>query len=106
VEVEDEGEVESPPMESEVFLVPIKVNNVNIGTIENPKMANIGDYWDEQTMEIIIELIHEYSDLFQTTFIDIKGIIVELGEMKISLRYEARTITQRPYRINPIYKQK
>jgi hypothetical protein len=34
-------------MESEVFDVPIKVNKFNIGTIENPKMANIGDYWDE-----------------------------------------------------------
>jgi hypothetical protein len=35
-----------------------------------------------------------------------KFIERDLGEMKISLRYEARTITQRPYRINPIYKQK
>jgi hypothetical protein len=29
-----------------------------------------------------------------------------LGEMKIPLRSEARLIRQRPYRLNPIYKQK
>jgi hypothetical protein len=35
-----------------------------------------------------------------------KGIVGELGEMKIPLRPDARPIKQRPYRLNPIYKQK
>ena len=35
------------------FIAPIKVNKFNIGTNENPKMASIGDYWDEQTVERI-----------------------------------------------------
>jgi hypothetical protein len=43
--------VEGPPLESEVFVVSFKVNKFNIGTIENPKMAIIGDYCDEKTME-------------------------------------------------------
>jgi hypothetical protein len=34
-----------------VFIVSIKVKKFNIGTTENPKMANIGDYWDEQIVE-------------------------------------------------------
>ena len=57
--------MEGPPLESEVIASPIKVNKVNIGTVENPKMANIGDYWDEQIVEIITKLLGEYSDLFQ-----------------------------------------
>jgi hypothetical protein len=73
-EVEDEREVEGPPLESEVFVVPIKVNKVNIGTAENPKMASIGGCWDEKTIEIIIELVCEYSDLFPTMFMEMKGI--------------------------------
>jgi hypothetical protein len=36
--------VDRPHIESEVISVPIKVNKVNIGTVENPKMVNIGDY--------------------------------------------------------------
>jgi hypothetical protein len=98
--------VEGPPLESEVIVALIKVNKVNIGIVENPKMANIGDYWDEQTMEIIIELLCKYNDMFLTKFTEIKGIAGDLGEMKITLRAEARLIKQRPYRLNPIYKKK
>jgi hypothetical protein len=93
---EDEGEreVEGPPLESEVIVAPIKVKKVNIGTVENPKMASIGDYWDEQTVESITELLCEYNDLFPTMFTEMKGIAGELGEMKIPLRAEARPIRQ------------
>jgi hypothetical protein len=59
--------VEGPCLESEVFVAPIKVNKVNIGTTENPKMESIGDYWDEQTIERITKLLCEYNDLFPTT---------------------------------------
>jgi hypothetical protein len=98
--------VEGPPIESEVIAALIKVKKVNIGTVENPKMDNIGDYWDEQTVEIITKLLLEYNDLFPTTFTEMKGIAGELGEMKIPLRAEARPIRHRPYILNPIYKKK
>ena len=35
-----------------------------------------------------------------------KGIEGEIGEMKIPLKPEARLVMQRPYRLNPVYKQK
>jgi hypothetical protein len=101
-EVKGEREVEGPPLESEVFIALIKVKKVNIGTTENPKMASIGDYWDEQTVESITKLLCEYNDLFPTTFTEMKGIAGELGEMKIPLKFEARSVRQRPYRLNPI----
>jgi hypothetical protein len=73
-EVEGEREVEGPSLELEFFSLQIKVNKVNIGTTNNPKMASIGDYLDEQTVERIIELLHEHSDLFPRTFTKMKGI--------------------------------
>ena len=69
-------------------------------------MASIGDYWDEKTIESITKLLHKYNDLFPTMFTEMKGIAGELGEMNIPLRHEARPVRQRPYRLNPIYKQK
>jgi hypothetical protein len=57
-------------------------------------------------VESITDLLSEYDDLFATTFIEMKGIAGELGEMKIPLRPKERSIRQRPYRLNPIYKQK
>jgi hypothetical protein len=35
-----------------------------------------------------------------------KGIVGELGEMNIPLKPEVRSVRQRPYRLNLIYKQK
>ena len=45
--------MEGPLIELECISTPIKVNKVNIGTVENPKMASIGDYWDEKTIKSI-----------------------------------------------------
>ena len=59
IEIEGEREVEGPYLESEVFDAPIKVKKVNIGTTDNPKMTSIGDYWDEQIVERITELLCE-----------------------------------------------
>jgi hypothetical protein len=70
------------------------VKKFNIGTIEHPKMASIGDYWDEPTVESITELLRDYNDLFPRTFTEMKGIARELGEVNIPLRPEARLIRQ------------
>jgi hypothetical protein len=79
---------------------------VNIGTEDKPKFAHIGDYWSEETIEKIVDLLHDYQDLFPMTFSEMKGIVGELGEMKIPLKPDAKPVKQRPYRMNPKYKQK
>jgi hypothetical protein len=104
--IEGEREVEGPYMELELFSSPIKVNKVNIGTNENPKMETVGDYWDEKIVEKITKLLRKYNDLFPINFTYMKGIAGELGEMKIPLKPEARPVRKRPYRLNPMYKQK
>jgi hypothetical protein len=96
--------VEGPSLESEVFVTPIKDNKVNIGMNDNPKMASIRDYWDEKTLERIMELLHEYNDLFRTKFTEMKGIAGDLSEMNIPLKPEAQPIIHRPYRLNLVYK--
>jgi hypothetical protein len=57
-------------------------------------------------VERITELLHKYSDMFPTNFIEMKGIERDLGEMKVPLKLEAISIRHRPYILNPIYKQK
>jgi hypothetical protein len=69
-------------------------------------IASIGDYWDNQTVERITELLHEYSDLFPTTFLGMKGVEGELGEIKIPLRPDVKPIKQILYRLNLVCKQK
>jgi CTP:phosphocholine cytidylyltransferase-like protein len=98
--------VEGPSLESYVFDAQIKVKKVKIGTNKNPKMARIGDYWDEKTLERITELLCEYNDPFPTTFTEMKGITRNIGEMKIPLKHEDRHVIKRTYRLNPMYKKK
>ena len=40
-------EVEGSGISSDQFLKPLKIKKVNIGSLDNPKFSNIGDYWDE-----------------------------------------------------------
>jgi hypothetical protein len=46
-------EVEGPKMDLEYYDAPINIKKVNIGIADNQKMASIGDYWDNQTVERI-----------------------------------------------------
>lgn len=69
-------------------------------------MATIGDYWDEETISQVVDLLKEYQDVFPTSFSEMKGIAGELGEMHIQLKPDAKPMEKRPYRLNPKYKEK
>eukprot|EP00253_Pinus_taeda_P033826 PITA_33826 len=45
----------------------------------------------------VTELLHEYQDLFPTKFIDLEGIIGDLGVMKIMLKPDAKPGGQETY---------
>lgn len=95
-----------PAIEDPDITVPLKTKQVNIGTEEEPKYAMLGDYWDDATLGKVVELLREYQDLFPTKITELKGILGELGMMKITLKPNAKPIKQRPYRLNPKYKAK
>ena len=70
----------------------MRIQKVNIGSIENPRFTSVGDYWDEETMAKIMDLPHEFQDIFPTQFSKMKGILGDLGEMKILLKPDAKPI--------------
>ena len=71
---------------------PLKIRKVNIGMEENPKFVNVRNYWDEETMAKITNLLHEFQYLFPTKFSEMKGILGDLGEMKISPKPDAKPV--------------
>ena len=52
--------VEGSGISSDQFLKPLKIKKVKIGSPENPKFTNIGDYWDDETLAKITDLLHEF----------------------------------------------
>ena len=91
-----EGEriVEGPPLKEVDVTKPLKMREVNIGMKEHPKLAKIWDYWDENTVGKVAELLTEYQDLFPTKFSELKGIMGDLGFMHITLKPDAQPIKQ------------
>jgi hypothetical protein len=79
---------------------------VAIRQLDNSKFVNIVDYWSEETIENIVDLLHEYQDLFPNAFLEMKGIARDLGEMKIPLKPNSKPVRQRPYILNLMYKKK
>ena len=60
----------------------VKTKEVDISNDDRPKIAKIGDYWNEQQTTEIVNLLREFQDVFARDYKDIKGIVQEMGEMK------------------------
>ena len=84
---------------------PIRTEQVNIGSEAEPKFANIVDYWDDDTISKVTELLHEYQDLFPMKFLELKGIVGDLGAMHITLKPEVKLVKQHPYQLHSNYKE-
>ena len=69
---------------------PLRTQTINIGSEENPKYATIGDYWDEVMMSKVTQLLHEYQDLFSMKFSEMKGILGDIGVIKIPLKPDVK----------------
>ena len=67
---------------------------VNIRSQKNKKNANICDYCDDETVENITNLLLKFQDLFLSFFSKMKGIVGDLGEMKIPLKSDAKLVKQ------------
>ena len=68
-------------------------------------MARIKDYWSEQQTRKIVNLLKEYQDVFARDYKDLKGLVEEMGEMKINLLHEATPVKKRPYKLAHKYKE-
>ena len=67
-ELEGSRKVQGPKLELLEITNKLKTKKVNIGTEAEPKLTSIGDYWDEETMGCIADLLQQYQDLFPTKF--------------------------------------
>lgn len=98
--------VQRPLIEDPDITAPIKKKQVNIGMEPEPKYAMLGDYWDDAMVDKVTELLREYQDLFPTKITYLRGIVGDIGIMKITLKPKAKPVKKRPYRLNPKYKEK
>jgi hypothetical protein len=60
-------------------------------------MAIIGDYWDQETVTQVVNLVKEYEYLFPKSFLEMKGSVESIREMTIKLKPDAKLVKKRPY---------
>ena len=68
LESEGSHHVQGPTLEIPEIIEKVKIKKVNIGTEVDPKFASIRDYWDDETVGHIADLLQEYQDLFPAKF--------------------------------------
>ena len=74
----------------------IKIKEVNITKDGQHKMARISDYWSKLQTIKIVNFLKEYQDVFARVYKDLKGLVEEMGEMKIDLIPDATPVNKRP----------
>ena len=57
-------------------------------------------------IEVVEEILSWYQDVFPTKFSEMKGILGDIGVIKIPLKPDAKPVKECPYRMNPMYKEK
>ena len=67
-------------------------------------MAKNGDYWSEEQTTEIVNLLKELQYVFARDYKYLKGLVHEMGEMKIDIN-DARPIKKRPYKLAHKYKE-
>jgi len=95
-----------PQVNNPDITAPLITKQVNISMEAKPKFMNIGYYWDDMMMDKVTELIRESQHFFPKKFIELKGIIGDLGVMKIMLKLDTKPVKKIPYRLNLKYKEK
>lgn len=91
-ETEGSRKVRGPSIEDLDITAPLKTKHVNIGIDAKLKYAMLGDYWDDATVDKVIELLREYQDLFPTKITELKGILVYLRMMNITMKPDVKLV--------------
>ena len=64
----------------------VKIREFDISNDDRPKMAKIGDYWNEEQTTEVVNLLKEFQDVFARDYKDLKGLVHEMGEMNIDIK--------------------
>ena len=70
----------------------LKIREVDISNDDRPKMAKIGDYSNEEHTTEVVNLLKEFQDVFARDYKDLKGLVHEMGEIKINTKPDVRPV--------------
>ena len=82
------------------------LEEVNMGTLAEPRTISIAKNLPPSTKTELIGLLGEYKDVFAWSYDDMKGLDPKFYQHQINLATDAKPVQQRRYRMNPNYTAK
>ena len=77
------------------------LDEVNLGTKEDPKPTFVSAWLDPITRSRIIEVLREFKDCFAWDYSELPGLDRQLVEHKLPIKPEVKPIKQKPRRMEP-----
>ena len=90
-------------MEVSRRVVATELEEVNMGTPEEPRTLSIARNLSPSTKTSLIRLLSEYRDVFAWSYDDMKGLDPKFYQHQINLAKDAKPVQQWRYRMNPNY---
>ena len=83
----------------------VKTKEVDISNENKQKMVRIGECQRKEQEAKIVNLLKEFQDVFSQDYKYLKGLVQEMGEMKIDIKRNARPVRKIPYKLDKKYKE-
>ena len=80
-----------------------ELEEINVGTTEDPRTLSIAKNLSPTTRSTMIMLLQEYRDVFAGSHEDMKGLDPKFYQHEINLSTDAKLVQQRWYQTNPSY---
>ena len=77
------------------------IENINLGTDEEIKEVRIGSRLQGRYRQDLIELLHEYKDVFAWSYKDMPGLDTDIVVHKLPIRPECKPVQQKLRRMKP-----
>ena len=81
-------------MEISLRVVATKLEEVNMGTIVEPRTISIAKNLPPSTRTELIALLREYKDVFAWSYNDMKGLSPKFYQHQINLAIDAKPVQQ------------
>ena len=79
------------------------LQDLNLGSVENPKVVKISVNLDDEFKGSLKVLLQEFMDVFAWDYSNLKGMDPQVYKHKINLKEDAVPVIQQRYRMNPNY---
>ncbi|KAL0295968.1 UNVERIFIED_CONTAM: hypothetical protein Sradi_6648900 [Sesamum radiatum] len=95
---EEDAEITPPELKEGVKTTVDELKEINLGDVENPRPIHISALLTNDEEEAYAELLHEFEDVFTSSYKEMPGLDPKVAVHQLSIRKGARPVKQAQHR--------